>query len=195
MQFGTILLDPPWSYQKTSRHEKLSGYSDTEYEPLQTKDLAALPIRELGTDKSVLLLWTTFPFVSDALQLIDSWGYTYVTGLPWVKTNAKDQTKVSYGVGYWFRGAAELLLVGKRKASYRTNWTGLISPSLGHSRKPDSVYELAESFPGPRLEVFARRSFPGWYSIGNEAPGDGEDVRITLSDLCDHPEKWENRSG
>lgn len=197
MKYRTILADPPWSYQKTTRHAKLSGYSDVEYSPLSTDDLAALPLGEMADENNaVLLLWTTFPFVGDALRLIDAWGFQYVTGLPWVKTSA-NVTNLSYGVGYWFRGAAELLLVGKRGKAYRTNLcgllseteddplTGLVAPRLNHSRKPDTVYELAECFDGPYLEVFARRQQPGWSAVGNEAPGDGKDIRETLKFLTE----------
>lgn len=181
--FGTIIADPPWAYQKTTRHAKLTGYSDAEYSPLSTADLCALPVGALAHDASVLALWTTFPFVPDALRLIDAWGFTYVTGLPWVKVTKSDRSKPEYGVGYWFRGAAELILVGKRKKAYRTNFTGLISENFGHSRKPDDLYALCEGgFPGPYLELFARRTRPGWTQLGNELPGhEGEDIRDALA--------------
>lgn len=188
MQFGTILADPPWAYQKTSRHAKLSGYSDVEYNPLTTDDLCALPVGQLGTEESVLLLWTTWPFLPDALRVMSAWRYDYVTALPWIKTQQNDLNKPAYGVGYWFRGAAEPLLVGKRSASYRTNWTGLIAPGMAHSRKPDHAYDLANSFPGPRVELFARRTWPGWYSLGDEL--DGQDIRDSLPQYIDGTKLW-----
>lgn len=187
MKFGTILADPPWAYGKTSRHEKLSGYSDAQYPPLTTGDLCDLPVGDLARDDSVLMLWSTWPFLEDAYKVIRAWGFQPVTALPWVKVTSKDPMALQYGVGYWFRGAAEPLLIGKRKKAYRTNHTGILAPGMKHSRKPDGVYELAETgddpFPGPRLELFGRRSREGWTVLGNEAPGDGLDIRDSLRKL------------
>jgi N6-adenosine-specific RNA methylase IME4 len=47
-----------------------------------------------------------------------------------------------------------------------------MSPRLEHSRKPDNVFEALERLFGPvrRLELFARRSRPGWEVWGNEIP-------------------------
>jgi N6-adenosine-specific RNA methylase IME4 len=201
MTFGTIIADPPWEYVTTTRtrksgpsenSDKLSGYSDMEYRPLSTDDLCGLDVKSLAAEDSVLLLWTTFPHIPAALNVIDTWGYKYVTGLGWAKT-IKDGSRLSYGVGYWFRGCIELVLVGKRGKSYRTNERGgylseeavHVSPPLGHSIKPDFLHEIAEKhFPGPRLEMFGRRSREGWTVIGNGAPGyEGEDIRDSLRKL------------
>ena len=44
------------------------------------------------------------------------------------------------------------------------------APRREHSRKPDEFYDLIEACsPGPRLEMFARGSRPGWVSWGNQA--------------------------
>lgn len=190
MKFGVILIDPPWSYSRTSNSDKLTGYADKVYDTLSKGDLADLPIEQIADDNAVLLTWATWPFVPSALELIHAWGFEFVTGLPWIKTQ-EDMTQVSYGVGYWFRGATEPLLVAKRGRSYRSNWVGLIAPRLNHSRKPESIYEIAESYPGPYLEVFARQTRPGWYSLGNECPDDGADIRERLTDLVERPWKWD----
>lgn len=202
MKFGTILIDPPWSYNRTTKtsgktagSHKLSGYADTEYDFLAMEDLMGLPVKELAADDSVLLLCATWPFLPDALALVEHWGYEFVTGLTWVKTGQKI-SDVAYGVGYWFRGATELVLVGKRGAAYRTNLVGLVqddlvSPRLEHSRKPNSIYEVGEKFPEPRLEVFARQQWPGWYSLGNECPGDEADIRERFDELFHGFDDWD----
>lgn len=83
----------------------------------------------------------------------------------------------------WFRGCAEMFLVAKRKKSYRSNYVGLVSESFTHSRKPTNLHALAEeTYPGPRLELFARRPHPGWYGLGNELDQDGTDIREALAD-------------
>ena len=45
---------------------------------------------------------------------------------------------------------------------------GLLAERMQHSRKPDSLHDVAETMPGPRLELFARRARPGWTVWGNE---------------------------
>lgn len=183
--FGVVLADPPWAYQTTTGHAKLSGYSDSQYDPLTTEALCALPVENLVSEDAVLLLWATWPFIADALRVIDAWGFEFVTGLPWIKTQA-DITKLAYGVGYWFRGVTEPILVAKRGKAYRNPALGILhaaaglaSPRLEHSRKPDDVYELAEFYPGPHLELFARRPRDGWISVGNAMPHQN-DIRETL---------------
>lgn len=189
-KFNLILADPPWSYQRTSGHHKLSGYSDSKYDSLTTSDLCGLPVADVTSEDAVLLLWATFPFLPDALRVVEAWGFQFVTGLPWVKTQA-DVEKLAYGVGYWFRGAAEPILVAKRGKAFRSpalgilhDAAGLVAPRLEHSRKPGSIYELAEFYPGPRLELFARASRPGWTQLGDECPGNGLDIRDSLKGLA-----------
>lgn len=202
MRYGTIIADPPWGYERTSRHEKLSGYSDSQYEPLSTDVLCELPVRQLAADNAVLLLWTTFPMLADALRVVTAWGFTYTTALAWVKAKPDPPMlmqstemggPVGYGVGYWFRGAVEPCLVGRRGRSYRSPYVGVMGEGLRHSRKPDSLHELAEGkraqgtdftgYPTPRLELFARRARPGWTTLGNECEGDGRDIRESLAEL------------
>lgn len=184
LKFGTIIADCPWNYAKTSGDPRMRGNIEKHYEPLTTARLCELPVRELARDDSVLLLWTTWPFLRDALNVMDAWGFTYVTGLSWVKIQ-HDHTMLHYGTGYWVRGCTEPILVGKRKRSFRTNYAGFIGEDLGHSRKPESLFELAEgALPGPYLELFARRARPGWTSIGNEAPATfGEDIAASIDRL------------
>ncbi len=185
--FQTLLVDPPWAYQAATRSKKLTGYANYEYETLDTPSLAALPVADVCAKNAVLVLWATWPFLPDALRLLEAWGFEYKTALPWVKVDSVTPTsfKPMYGVGYWFRGCTEPILIGLRgKGSFRTPWVGLLSESARHSRKPESVYELAESFGSPRLELFAREHRPGWLTLGNELGGEwGGDVREILPKL------------
>lgn len=196
MRFGTIIADPPWNYDKASSNDRKNrGYASYRtgdgYPLLDTPALCGLPVGELAAKDSVLLLWCTMPFIPDGLEVIRSWGFKYVTALPWIKVakgqETEEQPSLPYGVGYWFRGAAEMILVGKRGKAYRTNHVGLLSESFKHSRKPDSVHELAEKgddpFPGPYLELFGRRARAGWTVVGNEAPEDGLDIRDSIDKL------------
>jgi N6-adenosine-specific RNA methylase IME4 len=65
-----------------------------------------------------------------------------------------------------------MVLIGRRGqvSPPDLGWVGLLSPNYYHSRKPDNLYQYAESLPGPYLEMFARRARSGWDVYGNEAP-------------------------
>lgn len=182
---GTAIIDPPWNYDRASRRSTLKGLASRKYRGMAVADLERLPIGKLA---SYVFLWTTVAFTEDAYRLIRAWGFVPVTMLAWVKTDSvsrgtKLKFKPSYGVGYWFRGCLEPIIVAKRKdaPSIRTPWLGLLSPNGEHSRKPESLYELIEdSFPGPYFDVFGRRARKGWRVLGDQAPRDGKDIRQAL---------------
>lgn len=144
--------------------------------PLAT--ISELPVARLAADDSVLLLWATWPQMTEALTVMAAWGFQYVTGFPWIKILGEPRRdlfgelriKPQYGIGFWVRGCSEPLLIGRRgQAKPPSNgWVGLLSENLQHSRKPDALYDYAESLPGPYLELFARRRRAGWDSWGNE---------------------------
>lgn len=184
-KFGTIIADPPWPYYKAGKnHKRASGYvnQDTKshYSVMSMEELESLPVGEVSSDHSVLLLWTTSVFSAggDASQLCRAWGFEPVTYLYWIKTTIRG--KLNYGVGYWFRGTVEPIIVGKRKKSYRTNErNAFVSPVGRHSKKPPTLHELAlKHFPGPYLELFAREDKKGWTCLGEELTGN--DIRDDL---------------
>lgn len=191
-RFRTILVDPPWSYRSAGQNGAAAG----KYPTLRQADLASLPVDDVAADDdAVLLLWATWPFIEQALELIEAWGFEYVTAMPWIKIvgtpivgTSTTTFKPQYGVGHWLRGCSEVVLIAKRPGgkSYRSQYVGLLSENAGHSRKPDSLHEYAETaLPGPYLELFARRKRPGWTVLGNEAPGDGQDIRTSLVALVE----------
>jgi N6-adenosine-specific RNA methylase IME4 len=201
MKFGTIIADPPWNYNRTSGDKKLRGYSDKHYEPLSTADLAALPVQDVVADNAVLFLWTNGPFLADcsAQKIAEGWGFRPVTLMAWHKVQQKSlfgSRTHGGGVGYWFRGNFEPILVATRGRSYRwseqENWSAEQTNALfeheksRHSQKPPYVHQLVEDsiYPHPWLEMFGRRARTGWTVIGDGAPGcEGEDIRASLERL------------
>jgi len=188
--YRVILADPPWQYEQ--RSQRLRGTTDFHYATLPTAEIASLPVADLAAEDAILLLWTTWPFLADALRVIEAWGFRYVTGLPWVKARsiATDLWgDVSFsprkGVGYWFRGATEPLLMAKRGAPLRADtppYDGILCDRGKHSQKPVCVHELAEWFGTPCLELFARTPRPGWATAGDAL--DGRDIREVLHALA-----------
>lgn len=179
MKFGVILADPPWQYSNRG----CRGAAENEYPTMSTVELCKLKVEEASEKDAVLLLWTTWPFMIDAFKVIESWGFTYKTGLPWIKVQKSELDlwgewffKTQFGVGFWARGVSEPLLIATRGQPSLPDKTfiGLLSPNISHSRKPDNIYEYAESLNGPYLEMFCRRPRKGWSIFGNEFKSDVE---------------------
>lgn len=106
-----------------------------------------------------------------------AWSFDYVTGFPWIKVTHLSKNlwgelefDVPYGIGFWARGVSEFMMIGRRgnPKPPLEGFIGLLSPNLHHSKKPVSLHHYAESFPGPHLEMFARRPFAQWDVWGNQ---------------------------
>ena len=171
--FSTILADPPWRFMNRTgkvapEHRRLSRY-DT----MTTAEIRALPISEVVTKNAHLYLWVPNALISDGLQVLESWGFTYKSNIVWAKRR-KDGGPDGRGVGFYFRNVTELILFGVR--GMRTLPPGRRQVNMietrkrEHSRKPDEQYDIIEDCsPGPYLELFARYSRPDWVSWGLEA--------------------------
>jgi len=197
--FSSAIADPPWPYRKVNGLDnELSGYVHHDgvkviYPTMSVEDIQALPVGSLVS--GYMFLWVVSPFLREGLKILEGWGFDYVTTLAWHKVPG-------LGVGFWFRGDHELVLVGtkwldaakKKKApSVRTQTSSCFTHKrIGHSSKPDNVHEIVEErFPGPFLELFGRRSRPGWTVLGNGVDQpvgceSGPDIRDSLKDLLEN---------
>jgi N6-adenosine-specific RNA methylase IME4 len=159
LQFGCVYADPPWRYDRSPR-----GAASRHYATMTVEEIARLPVADVAAPKSHLHLWAPHSFLTTAEEVMTAWGYTPKSIFVWVKP--------TFGNGYYWRTAAEFLLLGVRGGlrfrdrSVR-NW---ICVGRGpHSEKPEQVRELVERVsPGPYLELFGRRAVPGWTVFGND---------------------------
>lgn len=176
-KYRVIIADPPWRYGGGG--ESFRGSAEHHYPTVTPQELGEIPVKDWADPAGcVLLLWSTWPMLPTALGLIGAWGFEYVTGFPWLKLQGAPQLTLeggwsyrpSYGVGFWARGCSEMVLVARRgnPAPPPLNFVGILSERFEHSRKPENLYEYAESMPGPYLELFARRARAGWDAWGNE---------------------------
>lgn len=140
---------------------------------MSVEEICNLNVAEMADDDCVLFLWTTFPQLQEALQVIKAWGFQYKTvAFVWLKQN-KSGKGWFFGLGFWTRGNAEICLLatrGKpRRKSARVHQF-IISPLREHSQKPDEVRGKIIELMGdlPRLEMFARIKADGWDVWGNE---------------------------
>ena len=85
---------------------------------------------------------------------------------------------MSLGMGFWFRGQVEMLLLGIRGKvkAFRIQEANFVQAKAGkHSQKPDEFRTLIEkSNLTPRIELFARQKTEGWDVWGNEVESDIE---------------------
>lgn len=174
-RFGSILVDPPWRFTNRTgkvapEHRRLSRYGT-----MSTVGIAALPVAECAAEVAHLYLWVPNAMLPEGLQVMQAWGFAYKSNIVWHKIR-KDGGSDGRGVGFYFRNVTELILFGVRGKNARTLQAGRRQVNMiqtrkrEHSRKPDEIYPIIEACsPGPRLELFARGSRPGWMTWGNQA--------------------------
>lgn len=151
---------------------------------MTTDDICNLSIPV--ADNAILFLWACWPMLEDAFRVIKAWGFEYKTlAWVWIKAN-KSNTGFFMGQGYYTRSNSEPCLLATRGNNKRPTNKGIMSiiywPIMEHSKKPDYQYEKIEKlYPDSNyLELFARKTQPGWTVVGNEI--DGRDIRKVLSE-------------
>lgn len=79
--FGTILADPPWQFNNRTgkmapEHKRLSRY------PTMTlEEIMELPVARITEPQSHLYLWVPNALLSEGLEVMRRWGFTYKTNL------------------------------------------------------------------------------------------------------------------
>ena len=172
--FSIIYVDPPWEYRRKAGQGVIR-----DYDCMSMDELRALPVQDLGRKDSCVLMWTTGPFLPDAIELLKAWGYPYRTSFcTWVKVCKKG--KPILNPGCYTRANAEFLLMGIRKGAHMCRYVRLhnipnihLSNRTGrHSEKPAAIRETINALFGdlPRCELFARARSTGWVVWGNQLP-------------------------
>lgn len=165
MNYDVIYADPPWRYSfSKSDSRKIENH----YPTMTVSEICELNVP--AKDNSVLYLWTTAPKLLEGLKVMEAWGFTYKSQAVW--------DKKKQGMGYWFRGQHEILLVGTR-GKFSPPEASDRKPSVfefargKHSKKPDEIRQLIKDwFPeAKRLEMFCRHPAEGWDIFGNEVEG------------------------
>lgn len=177
--FGCIVADPPWPFK-----DKLPGKGRgavKHYQILTIPEIIDLPMLDglpMRSSKTIqadayLLLWRVASMQREALDVAEGWGFTVKSEIVWRKLTSTG--KRHFGMGHHVRAEHEITLLctrGSPKPLNRSTRSVFdAEASREHSRKPDAFLELVETtFPGPYLEVFARRRREGWAAIGDELP-------------------------
>lgn len=201
MKFDILVADCPWSYNRKNTGGTNKSSSSQQYDTMTFSELQSLSrdITPLMNENSVCFLWITVPMLNDAIYLLLDWNFQYKTMITWVKRNN--------GLGNWFRGKTEHLLMGvKGKVKpFRLQAPNLIisDKTLKHSEKPLESYILVQQCAQSMidrqnyekvdvLELFARSeiSFPRyqenikWTCIGKEITGN--DIKTDLQNILEY---------
>ena len=180
MKYDVVLADPPWPFKAWKG--KASRTSDSHYEVMTMKDIADLKVRGLVNGNAALFLWTPASLLTEAIVVMNSWGFIYKTiGFAWVKLSRKELSpsamikavtdgddkalelvrhggkwhRPHFGMGHYSRQGVELCLLGTRGSMPVTDKAVrqvVFAPVGGHSEKPPEVHAKIE-----RLYPKARR--------------------------------------
>jgi N6-adenosine-specific RNA methylase IME4 len=168
-KYGVIVADPEWKFEFWSAKGKTNSSADNHYITSHVDKIKERDVPSISADNCVLFLWATVPMLPQALEVINAWGFKYVSNFVWVKNKP--------GTGYWNRNRHEHLLIGTRgkppAPSAGTQWDSVIESNVGkHSAKPEDALKMIESyFPTlPKIELNRRGpARKGWDAWGNEA--------------------------
>jgi len=116
--WSTVYADPPWRFTNRTgkvapEHRRLDRY-DT----MTQEEICALPVQDVVADNAHLYLWVPNALLPQGLEVMQSWGFRYVSNLVWAKRR-KDGGPDGRGVGFYFRNVTEIILFGVR-GSMRT---------------------------------------------------------------------------
>jgi N6-adenosine-specific RNA methylase IME4 len=168
--FDFIMADPPWRFKVHCRETGLKKSADRHYPTMKLDEIRALPVSALAAKNCVLWLWCTSPMLKLQIDLMEAWGFRFVTQGQWVKRTKKG--KLGFGGGFVLRSASEPFVIGKRGHPKTTKSVRNIieGPLREHSRKPEEAYAAAESMmpSARRADLFGRQLRPGWDVWGNE---------------------------
>lgn len=172
-KFGFVYADPPWRYETYSEAGQDRSASQ-HYGTMSLKEIEAMPVKALAADNCLLGLWTTRTHLRQSFDVIDAWGFEYVSILfVLVKQNPSGEGW-HMGNGHWTRANAEICLLAKRGNPVRLD-AGvselIVVPREPHSAKPEEARaRIMRLVDGPYIELFARQQSPNWCAWGDQVP-------------------------
>jgi N6-adenosine-specific RNA methylase IME4 len=164
--YRTIMADPPWM-----KNQRGARGASQFYELMPLERIKNMPVGDLAEDNAACWLWVTNSTIDEGHEVLRAWGFEPKSILTWFKFRPQ------LGLGNYLRNDTEHVLLGikgKFPIGVKNQPSWFIAPTdKQHSRKPDEFFNIAERcYPGPYLELFARRRYPGWDAWGNEIDSD-----------------------
>lgn len=165
-KYRCIVIDPPWPMKKIEREERPNQGVELDYPTMSLEEIEALPVGEMADESGChLYLWVTQKYLPAGLQMVEKWGFNYQCLMTWRKNVGITPYSWMYDTEHVIfarRGNLPLDRLGLRLS--------FDAPVNGHSVKPDIFFDerVTLASPGPRLEMFARKSRSGFDVWGNE---------------------------
>ena len=172
-KYQIIYADPPWDYRGQRQHNgrggRETGGAVVHYPTVPTEEMKRWDIGRIAEDNSLLFMWATSPHLDQAIELGKSWGFNWATvGFVWHKQKMNP--------GFYTLSQCELCLIFKKGKIPSPRGARDVQQFLAaergvHSEKPEEVRRRIERmFPAQsKIELFARKSSPGWDVWGNDA--------------------------
>lgn len=176
-----VVADPPWLFG-----DKIQGRgrgAEKHYKVMSVADICAMQLPAIAND-AVLLLWRVASQPEEAMRVVRAWGFEPKTEIVWVKLprssapvpsrTSTGEPRLHFGMGRYTRASHETCILATRGKAIslvknRSTRSVFFAPVGAHSEKPQAFFDLVEGlFPGPRVELFARRTRPGWRQYGDE---------------------------
>jgi len=177
--YDIIYADPPWKYSRSTPEKRVDGsiyYLNprTHYQVMTDDEIKNM---EVPSEKNALLLmWTTAVKLPIGLEVVESWGFKYITNIVWDK-----QSWLFHG--RWHGCQHEHLLIA-RKGSFSPPHRDLKPDSVigikrkisnaylpsYHSKKPQYFRNLINDwYPDKsKIELFARVTSVGFDTFGDQ---------------------------
>lgn len=188
-----IVADPPWCFGDSLPGPKRGAGSH--YAVMKSADIERFELPPHDPTGTVLFLWKVSAMQEEAFRVIRAWGFVPKSEIVWVKlprgrssrevvfTRGTPMIEVARsvvprrGMGRYVRLAHESCVIAVKGSTKivsamrkRADVGSVFFAELGrHSEKPGAFFDLVESlYPGPYVELFARRKRDGWLCLGNE---------------------------
>src|SRR5215471_13428054 len=159
--YRAIAVDPPSHFKARTalQVQNWNSRRDVEkhYRTMSFEQLAALPVGALGAQDAHLLIWSSGPFIPQALRLIEAWGFRFSTrAFTWLKTkrgwdgiSPLSESDFHIGLGLTVRHQTEFVLLARRgncRRKAKDVRELIIAPRREHSRKPDEFFKRVERY-------------------------------------------------
>jgi len=179
-EFDVVYADPPWPMYGNPDKNAAAG---KHYDLMTMDEIKAMPIKSLLRDpkKGVFFVWVTSPRMDLGIDAIRAWGLHFRgVAFVWVKTRRDGGIIHGQGVRPTVtKPTTEFCLVATTTKKGRPlpllsekTPQVVLAPRGAHSEKPQVFRDLIVELYGdvPKIELFARKSAPGFSAWGNEAP-------------------------
>jgi N6-adenosine-specific RNA methylase IME4 len=166
--YDVVVADPPWDFENYSDKGTRKG-ADPHYRVQPLAWIKALPVGQLVRSPAILLLWCTAPMLKHGFEVMEEWGFPYVSKLEWRKITKNDRPRI--GTGYRVRTMSEPILLGAIGAQFHKPFPSIFDGvAREHSRKPEEFYDLVRKCTpdASRCDLFSRANKPGFVGWGDE---------------------------